>query len=510
MYWDVVEAKPEPDYCLFVRFKDGLEGRVQLRTEQLTGALAPLRDVKFFEQVFVNCGVVAWPGEIDLAPDTMHAEIACQELASQASSNPEQQAAILAEIRRFFLDSNDFYGTTLAMLGDVFQISPLEVRRDVASLLSSGDIELAFYSHQGNPCIKRIPCLPRTEQLQRVQHEELECICAYPSSEVVRQAVDPDKYGDRPYSRRLLLVEPQLTPVFFDLSVLERYFEDPRYKCWFQDFAGGFSVPDQNALETLNTQNQVFLRDFGIGYDRSRNRVVVVHLRELHRLNSVHQQHWRTHEVPAEGCTMNSDYEGATIWGSSPQHRSAYEAFLQEQAEINKLAGLMGKPQFFRKTYEADRPRSFRPMLRPTRQNFENFVHLLDKMLSDNIDRDFFKGDIQLEERTVAEHGSVEGRQVGTLSLFARWLSSQYRSADGKDVGKEVVGAFKNIRERRNSSAHSVKQDEYDPTLPRHQDELLAEAIQALTAVRLIFSSHPDASSYEAPAWLDGDKIVFY
>ena len=23
MYWDIVEVKPEPDYCLHVRFKDG-------------------------------------------------------------------------------------------------------------------------------------------------------------------------------------------------------------------------------------------------------------------------------------------------------------------------------------------------------------------------------------------------------------------------------------------------------------------------------------------------------
>jgi hypothetical protein len=28
MYWDVVEVNPEPDYRLFVRFKDGLAGRV--------------------------------------------------------------------------------------------------------------------------------------------------------------------------------------------------------------------------------------------------------------------------------------------------------------------------------------------------------------------------------------------------------------------------------------------------------------------------------------------------
>ena len=42
MYWDIVEVKPELDYCLFVRFKEGLTGRVRLRREELTGAIAPL------------------------------------------------------------------------------------------------------------------------------------------------------------------------------------------------------------------------------------------------------------------------------------------------------------------------------------------------------------------------------------------------------------------------------------------------------------------------------------
>jgi hypothetical protein len=78
MYWDVIEVKPEPDCRLFVRFKDGLAGRVQLRREELTGALAPLLDAQFFEQVFIDCGAVAWPGEIDLAPDAMYAQVASQ------------------------------------------------------------------------------------------------------------------------------------------------------------------------------------------------------------------------------------------------------------------------------------------------------------------------------------------------------------------------------------------------------------------------------------------------
>jgi Protein of unknown function (DUF2442) len=78
MHWDVVEVKPEPGYRLFVRFKDGLAGRVQLRQEELTGVLAPLLDAQFFEQVFIDCGAVAWPGEIDLAPDAMYAQVASE------------------------------------------------------------------------------------------------------------------------------------------------------------------------------------------------------------------------------------------------------------------------------------------------------------------------------------------------------------------------------------------------------------------------------------------------
>ncbi|MBS1835908.1 MAG: DUF2442 domain-containing protein [Acidobacteria bacterium] len=76
MHWDVIEVKAEPHYRLFVRFQDGLAGPVQLRPEDLTGALAPLRNEKFFAQVFIDYGAVAWPGEIDLAPDAMYTQVA--------------------------------------------------------------------------------------------------------------------------------------------------------------------------------------------------------------------------------------------------------------------------------------------------------------------------------------------------------------------------------------------------------------------------------------------------
>jgi hypothetical protein len=75
MYWDVVEVKPKPDYSLHVRFRDGLSGRVHFRMEELTGVLAPLKDLDFFSRVFIVQVAIAWPGEIDLAPDAMHADV---------------------------------------------------------------------------------------------------------------------------------------------------------------------------------------------------------------------------------------------------------------------------------------------------------------------------------------------------------------------------------------------------------------------------------------------------
>ena len=83
MYWDIIEVVPKADYCLFVRFKDGLQGLVHLHREQLTGALEPLRDQRFFKQVFIDDGAVAWPGEIDLAPDAMYAEISAKQKESR-------------------------------------------------------------------------------------------------------------------------------------------------------------------------------------------------------------------------------------------------------------------------------------------------------------------------------------------------------------------------------------------------------------------------------------------
>jgi hypothetical protein len=92
-------------YRLFVRFKDGLAGRVQLRREELTGALAPLLNAQFFEQVFIDCGAVAWPGEIDLAPDAMYAQVASERHVHTEARQPDQvihKSLFRSQLPRFY------------------------------------------------------------------------------------------------------------------------------------------------------------------------------------------------------------------------------------------------------------------------------------------------------------------------------------------------------------------------------------------------------------------------
>ncbi|MFT3741696.1 MAG: DUF2442 domain-containing protein [Gammaproteobacteria bacterium] len=76
--WRLATVKALDNYCLEVTFKDGTQGIVDLSQRVLrdsAGVFAVLKDINLFNQVYLDHGVVTWPGEIDLAPDAMHDEI---------------------------------------------------------------------------------------------------------------------------------------------------------------------------------------------------------------------------------------------------------------------------------------------------------------------------------------------------------------------------------------------------------------------------------------------------
>lgn len=78
MPWRVRAVTALPGYRLSVMFADGLAGIVDMSAMIASpdaGVFATLRDRAVFDRVHVEHGVVTWPGELDIAPDAMHAEI---------------------------------------------------------------------------------------------------------------------------------------------------------------------------------------------------------------------------------------------------------------------------------------------------------------------------------------------------------------------------------------------------------------------------------------------------
>lgn len=75
MEWDVTEVCAIAPLALRVQFVDGTVGEVQFEKSHLTGVFEALNDPAFFQQAFVDAGAVAWPGNIDLAPDAMYRAI---------------------------------------------------------------------------------------------------------------------------------------------------------------------------------------------------------------------------------------------------------------------------------------------------------------------------------------------------------------------------------------------------------------------------------------------------
>lgn len=76
--WRVTQVEALPEFRLRVTFADGLTGMVDLsRIVQSAnaGVFAALSDPSLFAQVRPEYGAVAWPGELDLAPDAMHTAI---------------------------------------------------------------------------------------------------------------------------------------------------------------------------------------------------------------------------------------------------------------------------------------------------------------------------------------------------------------------------------------------------------------------------------------------------
>jgi len=74
----LVDAEVTHHYHIHLRFEDGTQGLVDLRTilKNFDGVFSPLQDYEYFKQCFIDpeSGTLTWPNEADIDPLILYAQ----------------------------------------------------------------------------------------------------------------------------------------------------------------------------------------------------------------------------------------------------------------------------------------------------------------------------------------------------------------------------------------------------------------------------------------------------
>lgn len=388
-----------------------------------------------------------------------------------------------------YFDSGDFNGLPIRMLADVMDKDIEELRDVIKEAITNETIEARF---NDNTRIRAFSNAPNKEkQLEYLATMEFPGhTCLYPHSNMLANSPKLKKYRDSPYEYELAKGGGQLDFRTFDLSVLEYYRNDPRYS-FRTDFIHGEIYIKETYYETgsIPKHDQIFLQTFGFAYDKDLNRYVAVFLRYLADLSPEHQNVWLTKEVKGD-IKLHPDYYASSIQGSWDIKMSIFEAFVQELAVINKMCAIADKPPLFRHAYNDERPKEFGFLLRPTEAEFNKFMLLLDKMLSDNINKKFFDGEIELEFEEARDDGKIVVTQKGTIQLLEQWIYKCFTPAEEQPV-KDMLSTLRKIRKLRQKPAHKVESDAFDQAIFKRQRDIVINAYVAVRMLRLILANHP-------------------
>lgn len=391
-------------------------------------------------------------------------------------------------VEKQYFDSGDFNGMPIYRLADDFDVESEEFRSTIRRAIEQ---EILIATFHGNTHIRAFSSFTKEKILEWFDTEEYPShICLYPHSEKLKTTNRLEAYKNSPYELELAKGAGQLDFRTFDLSVLEYYRNDPRYS-YRTDFIHGSICIEDEFFESGNVpeSDQILLKTFGFAYDKELNRYVAVFIRYLSDLSPEHQRVWAAREIQGD-ISLHPDYYASSIEGSWGSRLSIFEAFVQELNLINEMSRIIGKPELFRNCYSENRPKEFGFLLRPTVSEFNAFMLLLDKMMSDNLNKKFFDDDVDLETEEERPDGKIVVRPKGTIQILESWVNKYFKPVDRKPID-DMLNTFRKVRSLRQKPAHKVCTDVFNQEHFRKQREIVVDAYDAVRTLRLILANHP-------------------
>ncbi len=407
----------------------------------------------------------------------------------------------LDTITKFYLESHQFNGYPFVNLEQKLGMNFHDAFKFVRENVSNGVLTVVFGDMHPNPHIKAFSDEPKEATIEKLDKHKNTLsgnyhICLYPARLHLKQIVNPEKYREKPYTYEMALGAGRLEFRFFDLVVLEFYRNDPRYYYRCDDIYGSISIHDEYYdSNSMPEKDKVLLKTFGFAYNKSYHRVVTTFAYYLSRLSSEHQQIWKNRELNATEYSPHPDYVRSSILGDWGEGIPICTAFTMELKTINQMCSAMGKPALFHKDFDGEhKPRNFSFLVRPTHKEYYDFVGLLDKMMSDNINKKFFENDISCEEENVRSDGKIVVKSKGTIRLLEEWLNKYYHSQDREPID-DLFKAFRKVREERQRPAHAIDDNRFDQKYFADQRQILKEAYGAIRTIRLVLANHPAVKS---------------
>ncbi len=412
-----------------------------------------------------------------------------------------KKETVLNEIIKHYIRSHDFNGLP------VYNMKYYDYNI-LCELIDEGLIEVLSEKEVINPHIKGFDLnIPANRQKENIFNKENYSVL-YPTRKALESI--PLDYT-KPYSVLMQKGEKQFKIIYFNIEILERYVNNPKFVIMDNGYRGNIYVKDEY-IDDKAIEDE-YIKDYGMAYidGKDLERAVGVFVCDLAKLSSQKQMLWKGFELPNQRkCKINAGFVDNLIKGEWVMETWIFHALIEEMKVINEQCEHMGIPKLFNKTFGihySEMPEGFRNILLPTLKNYYDFVLVLEKIIVHNISYKTFQKDTP-HIRGI-DRKDESGKDKGSLGMLEEWLSKNIRTQENLTV--LIIKPLRNIRTIRQKPAHELISNQYDVTLYQKQFDLINDTYTAIRAIRLFFANHPLAKDVKIPEHLiSGTDIVNY
>lgn len=407
---------------------------------------------------------------------------------------------MLNKIINFYLTSYNFNGLP------IYDVDKND-EEIIIELINEGMVEAISEKDVLNPHIKGFELgLSKEHQIENAKDRNSHT-CFFPTSKALAKVkVD----YQCPYTVLMQNGKAQFDIIFFDVEILERYRNNPKFLIIDNGYRGCISIKDE--FYDKNDENE-YIEDYGMAYidgDKLK-RAIGVFVIDLANLAPSIQMLWKGFELKDQkSCKINDGFVKNLIEGQWVTKYWIFHALLEEMKIINAQCKAMGLPNLFLHVYGTDyneMPEGYRSILLPTLKNYYDFVLVMEKLIVHNISIKTFQKDAFLVRRV--ERKDENGKDKGSILMLQEWLKKNVTS--NFDIDEIIINPIKSIRKIRQIPAHELTENKYDVDVYEKQKELMINTYGAIRAIRILFMGHPLAKGIEIPDYLLQSKdIVFY